>query len=839
MLRSDIMRRFWPLAPLLLLLANCSRPPDVQSLQSSVTAALQGGELEQAQTLLDAVFGKGALQSSPASPDTLLAAGVSQPDADRLRLLQSEILLEQGKAPDAMKLLGQIREPGDPASRLRWMVNRAVALARIDKVDQATALLDQFDRESGKSASSETVLKANLLRGSLLLRSRQFGPADALFREAAATAQETGLPFYRAAALLNLSVSSLRRLRYDESVEYSLQALESGTRAGHRQLVAAMHNNLGIAYYRLGNLEQAEQHATQSIEQSRKAGDTRTLANALGGLANVYMELGKAASAVDTLGQAVDMSKRIGANSEASRWAGNLATAHLHAKSWDAAEHWNRESYRFNDLVDHPEKPLLLRLNEAEIAVGRGQFDKAEQLYRALLAEKPGGFLKWDGHARLGSLYAARKRYPEAKREYVQALAAIEDQRANLNRPESQLTFHDHLIQFFENYVDLLVSEGRHEQALEVVEYSRARVMAEKLGMEAHAMDQVRASAFQAHARRTGDALLSYWLAPDRSFVWVVNATGIHMSELPGRARIAEAISVYRRIIEKDLRDPVASGLSQGETLSGLLLGPVQQHLRGASRVIVVPDDELHLLNLETLPQVSPAGPRYWIEAAEFAVAPSLVVLSESPAARKAAAKPSLLLFGAATSTRKEYPELPGAKSEIDGIRQVFAGRDQTVRTGRDATPRGFLEATPANYSMIHFAAHAEANPQSPLDSAVILSDDSQRFKLYARDIADLKLTADLVSISACRSAGARSYSGEGLVGFAWAFLQSGARTVIAGLWDVDDNYSAQVMTTLYRGIESGLRPSTALRAAKLELLQSGGLQRKPVYWAPYQAYLR
>lgn len=832
------MRRPWSLIPLMIFLVSCSRPPSVDSVDSAVTAALQSGDLEHAQKLLDDAVGKSVLQVAPADPDPLLARGVSQADADRLRLLQSEVLLEQGKAPAALELLALLKDPEEPRSHLRSIVNRAVALARVDKVDEAQALLDQFDKRPDRLASPALVLKAGLLRGALSLRGGQFDQADTVFRVAALSARQADLPFYRAAALLNLSASSLRRRRYDESVEHALQALDSGTRAGNRQLVAAIHNNLGIAYYRLGDLEKAERYETQSIEQSRKAGDSRTLANALGGLANIYMGLDNFSGAVKALGQAVEISTRIGANSDAYRWAGNLAAAHIAAQTWDAAEHWNQEAYRFRSLVEAPEKPILLQMNAAMMAAGRGQYDEAERLYRLLLDEKPEGFIAWDTHALLGSLYVSRKRYPEAKVEYVKALAAIEDERSSLNRPESQLTFHDHLIRFFESYVDLLVSEGRYDQALEVVEYSRARVMAEKLGIEPHEIRQVRAAAFQAYARRTGDVLLSYWLAPTRSYVWVVNGSGIHMSELPGRERIAEAIAVYRRIIEKDLRDPVAFKLSQGEELSRLLLGPVEKYLAGARRVVVVPDDELHMLNLETLPETSVAGSRYWIENAEFAVTPSLVVLTEV-AEVKPSTKPSVLLVGAATTNRTEYPALPGAKAEIDGIQQLLKGREVTVRMGSDATPRGFLAAMPASYSMIHFATHAEANPQSPLDSAVILSDDGQSFKLYARDIANLNLSANLVTISACRSAGARSYNGEGMVGFAWAFLQSGVRAVVAGLWDVDDNYSSQLMIALYRGLESGMAPSAALRAAKLELLRSTGAQRKPVYWAPYQAYIR
>jgi CHAT domain-containing protein len=131
------------------------------------------------------------------------------------------------------------------------------------------------------------------------------------------------------------------------------------------------------------------------------------------------------------------------------------------------------------------------------------------------------------------------------------------------------------------------------------------------------------------------------------------------------------------------------------------------------------------------------------------------------------------------------------------------------------------------------------ANRESPLDSAVILSRKEDSYKLYARDVAALPLRADLVTISACRSAGARAYSGEGLVGFTWAFLQAGAQNVIAGLWDVSDRSTSELMANLYSQMAQGLGPAEALRAAKLALLRSAGPYRKPYYWAPFQLYTR
>ena len=91
--------------------------------------------------------------------------------------------------------------------------------------------------------------------------------------------------------------------------------------------------------------------------------------------------------------------------------------------------------------------------------------------------------------------------------------------------------------------------------------------------------------------------------------------------------------------------------------------------------------------------------------------------------------------------------------------------------------------------------------------------------------------------MSACRSAGERTYSGEGLVGFAWAFLRAGAQRVIAGLWDVDDRSTAELMDALYARLSAGDAPARALRDAKLSLLRRGDNFAKPYYWAPFQMF--
>jgi CHAT domain-containing protein len=153
------------------------------------------------------------------------------------------------------------------------------------------------------------------------------------------------------------------------------------------------------------------------------------------------------------------------------------------------------------------------------------------------------------------------------------------------------------------------------------------------------------------------------------------------------------------------------------------------------------------------------------------------------------------------------------------------------------ASPAAYRSAAPERFTFVHFTAHAAANLESPLDSAVILAGPDDRYKLYARDVAEMPLRAELVTVSACRSAGERAYSGEGLVGFAWAFLHAGASRVIAGLWDVDDRSTAELMDRLYARIAAGDTAAHALRDAKLSLLARGGNYSKPYYWGPFQLF--
>jgi CHAT domain-containing protein len=265
------------------------------------------------------------------------------------------------------------------------------------------------------------------------------------------------------------------------------------------------------------------------------------------------------------------------------------------------------------------------------------------------------------------------------------------------------------------------------------------------------------------------------------------------------------------------------------------LIGPARDLIPKGSRVTILPDNSLYGLNFEALLVGAPQT-HYWIEDVTVTTANSLVLLaasaSESPAHSK-----NLLLIGDTIAPNAEFPSLPQAAVEMSRIEKYFSPSHQTVLSGDRATPAAYFESKPGRFSFVHFVAHGTASRTTPLDSAVILTKVGDSYKLYARDIIKERLRADLVTISACRGAGERTYSGEGLVGLSWAFLRAGAHSVIAALWEVNDNSTPQLMDQLYSEITRGASPDAALRIAKLAVIHSGTVYRKPFYWAPFQIY--
>ena len=185
-----------------------------------------------------------------------------------------------------------------------------------------------------------------------------------------------------------------------------------------------------------------------------------------------------------------------------------------------------------------------------------------------------------------------------------------------------------------------------------------------------------------------------------------------------------------------------------------------------------------------------------------------------------------------------EFPRLPHSRQEADGI-VAFASRDMRMES-LDFEANRPMATSPelSNYRIIHFATHGFLNSQHPQLSGIVLSLVDQQGQpqdgfLRLNEIYDLKLGADLVVLSACRTALGKEIKGEGLIGLTRGFMYAGAPRVVASLWAVDDEITAELMTRFYREmLVRKQRPAAALRTAQVSLWKEKRLM--PFYWAGF-----
>jgi tetratricopeptide (TPR) repeat protein len=318
----------------------------------------------------------------------------------------------------------------------------------------------------------------------------------------------------------------------------------------------------------------------------------------------------------------------------------------------------------------------------------------------------------------------------------------------------------------------------------------------------------------QVQAALPADAALVVWLA---HWGCVVRSTGAPVwAELPDGADSAPA-DLRRALLE---RQPVNAAVG---ALRAKYVAPLLPHLTGVRRWYVVGAGPLAATPVELLaPDVT------------VSYVPSGSFLARLPS-WPAPAPDGLLAFGAPTSAVPvagqrgvRWAELPGTAQELDRLQQRFGERAQVYR-GESANLAQLetLRTTGqlARYRYLHFAMHGTANSLRAFDTRLILScppGQTEPDELTARQVLDTwQLRAELVTLSACDTGLGRTAGGDGLLGFAQAFLTAGARSVCVSWWKVDDRATLLLMDRFYHNLTVERLPKAAALAAAKNWLRT------------------
>ena len=201
---------------------------------------------------------------------------------------------------------------------------------------------------------------------------------------------------------------------------------------------------------------------------------------------------------------------------------------------------------------------------------------------------------------------------------------------------------------------------------------------------------------------------------------------------------------------------------------------------------------------------------------------------------------PAILLCAPVSFPDKDQlNDLPGTADEVKAISGLFQTKNfkNASYVNHDASEQLIKSDQIANYNLLHFATHGVVDENNPELSRVFLqsSSESEDGNLYSGEIYNLKLKANLVTLSACQTGLGKISKGEGVVGLSRALAYAGAKNIVVSFWSVSDASTAALMTDFYSHLlnGSGRDYSRNLRQAKLDLIQKGDYST-PFYWAPF-----
>jgi len=534
------------------------------------------------------------------------------------------------------------------------------------------------------------------------------------------------------------------------------------------------------------------------------------------------------------------------------------------------------------NFLDQAYLALDIQFIQARALLASGQLEPAQKAYDALLAQPQlavSGNILWAAHDDMGRLALKRHDRDAAIEHFRQAIEVIEQQRASIDTEASRIGFVGNKQGVYAALVGALVEAGRRSEAFEIAERAKARTLVDLLAARqsfaAHGGDSKtvqsllqeidrldRLSAVpaagnaetaakrkrdiaKAHEQLTtaapeiaslvtvsphsaaeirgqldaDEVLVEYYQEGDALYGFVVTRDAVTAVPLDG-VGLGEAVGRFRDAIQAQAADKTDA---EGRALYKRLIAPLADSLAGKPLLTIVPHGPLHYLPFAALR----GGNGYLIEEHELRLLPNASVLGFLRPPEHPAAKP-LLVLGDPDLGNAKY-DLPGAEAEARAIADLQPG---SVVYLREQASKAVVRQDGANYRILHFASHGQFRPENPLGSRLLLAGKTvAEGQLTAAELYDMRLNADLVTLSACETGLSKVERGDDVLGLTRGFLFAGSRSIVASLWEVSDEATKALMVSFYQALPSAGK-SAALRQAQLATMKQ---YPDPLFWAAFE----
>jgi len=603
-----------------------------------------------------------------------------------------------------------------------------------------------------------------------------------------------------------------------QSVRAASQALYLARQSKDEELLARAYRDLAIVYGYGGDFEKASAFANAALAHPVKD-PTQIVGPAHKVLGDAAARQGKYDQAVAEYRLALDGS------SERYRPLVQLSLVNALIGAGDATG----ARQQWDTLALAPDDPLLAneaRRTEAKLLLAEGKPAEAQALYRQLEQSASGsdaGYLRFWARDGIARSQLAMGEQAAAASSWSQALDGLDEVRATFHSEEFKIGLFSDVQDVFAQAIDLHSRMGDQAAAFGLSERSRARALLDEVRDRAALNSGVASTTPLAELQkqlRDDERVVEFHALPDRLLAWTVSRDGIVEHDYPvPRKDLVGLVDAFRQSIIDGKR----SAVSGADLLGELLIAPLQ--LPPGTRLIVVPHGPLHYLPFQALR----TNGQYLIEQHPLSVSPSISIAMQL-VGRGTVMNGSLTAFGN-PDVAAQYA-LPGSEAEVKALAAAFPGTQMFLH---DQATKSRFERSAGSTSLIHIAAHAQADTIDPLYSRILLANENGKVNfLEAHEVLGLNLDkVSLVTLSACESGLGRVADGDEVLGFTRSFLSAGSAGLIVSLWPVSDDATKLLMSTLYGELAKGSDVQLAMQQAQLAVLHAGNMDH-PFFWAPF-----
>ncbi len=601
------------------------------------------------------------------------------------------------------------------------------------------------------------------------------------------------------------------------SVRAASQALYLAQQSKDQELLARAYRDLAIVYGYGGDFERAKAFAQAALEQPVKD-PTQIVGPA-------HKVLGDAAARQGDYSTAVAQ-YRLAMTSSSDHYRPLVALSLTNAliEQGDSAAARQTIDAVNPATLDSSLQPLLVR-TRARLLLAEHKPAEAMTLYRQLAQLAAGvdaGYQRFWAQDGIAQSQLALGEEKQAAASLTQALDGLDQVRARFRSEEFKIGLFSDVQRVFEQAIDLYSRQGDSAAAFNLSERSRARALLDEVrdrGKVVAGATSVSVKQVQQQLR-PDERVVEFHDLPSRLLVWVVSRDTLveHSYAIP-RQDVVQLVDAFRQSVIAGRRSAVGAAEQLGE----LLLKPLG--LPPAVRLIVVPHGPLHYLPFQALR----VDGHYLIEGHPLSVTPSISIALQL-IDRDTQMHRTLTAFGN-PDVAPQYA-LPGSEAEVKALAADFPGAK--VYLHGQAT-KSMFEESAGSTSLIHVAAHAQADTIDPLYSRILLASENGKVNfLEAHEVLGLNLAkVSLVTLSACESGLGRVTDGDEVLGFTRSFLAAGSSGLIVSLWPVSDDATNLLMTTLYGELARGSDVQLAMQRAQLAVLHTQGMEH-PFFWAPF-----